>query len=138
MYLIDTNVISETRKKTRANAGVLSFFRQARDNNDPLYLSIVTISELQRGVDLVRFRGDTKQAARLDAWLATIVQDHARHVLTVDAEIAQLWGRLRVPQPDHAFDKLIAATALIHDLTVVTRNVGDFARTGVKLLNPFD
>jgi predicted nucleic acid-binding protein len=138
MYLIDTNVISETRKRERANSGVMAFFRQAEADDSALYLSIVTVSELRRGVDLIRHRGDMKQATMLDEWLGTILRDHARNVLSVDAEIGQLWGRLRVPHPEQALDKLIAATALIHDLTVVTRNVGDFAKTGVRLLNPFE
>jgi predicted nucleic acid-binding protein len=79
-----------------------------------------------------------QQAAMLETWLGAIIADYVQNVLSVDEEIGQLWGRLRVPHPEHALDKLIAATALIHDLTVVTRNVDDFAGTGVQLLNPFD
>ncbi len=70
--------------------------------------------------------------------MATILSGYAPNILPVDIEISQMWGHLRVPDPTHELDKLIAATALINDLTVVTRNVEDFARTGVKLLNPFD
>ncbi|MBN3819998.1 type II toxin-antitoxin system VapC family toxin [Paraburkholderia sp. Se-20369] len=138
MFLIDTNVISEIRKGKRANHGVQAFFREAGEEASPLYLSVVTVSELRRGVELIRHRGDARQASRLDAWLATILSDYAPNILSIDIEIGQLWGHLRVPQPQHALDKLIAATALINDLTVVTRNVDDFARTGVRLLNPFD
>jgi len=79
-----------------------------------------------------------QHAAMLETWLGAIMADYVQSVLSVDGEIGQLWGRLRVPHPEHALDKLIAATALIHDLTVVTRNVDDFAGTGVRLLNPFD
>ncbi|MBN3791511.1 type II toxin-antitoxin system VapC family toxin [Burkholderia sp. Ac-20353] len=137
MFLIDTNVISEIRKGTRTNRGVQAFFRQAEADASALYLSVVTVSELRRGVELIRHRGDARQASKLDAWLTTILSDYAPNILPVDIEISQMWGHLRVPQPQHELDKLIAATALINDLTVVTRNVGDFASTGVRLLNPF-
>lgn len=138
MYLVDTNVISEARKRQRANRGVLAFFRQAAKSDLDLYLSVVTVGELRRGVELVRHRGDERQAATLDAWLGTVLSDFAQSILPVDEDVGQLWGCLRVPHPEHALDKLIAATALIHDLTVVTRNVDDFAGLGVRVLNPFE
>jgi predicted nucleic acid-binding protein len=138
MYLIDTNVISEVRKRDRANEGVMAFFRKAAEEDVALYLSVVTIAELRRGVELIRYRGDKSQATRLENWLDGVLREFARKVLSVDTEIAQLWGRLRVPHPEHALDKLIAATALIHDLTVVTRNVADFENTGARVLNPFN
>ncbi|CAM2185128.1 Ribonuclease VapC [Paraburkholderia sacchari] len=137
MYLVDTNVISEVRKRDRANLGVRNFFSDAARDDSDLYLSVVTVGELRRGVELIRHRGDAAQAATLDAWLGAVLRDYAQYVLPVDDEIGQLWGRLRVPHPEHALDKLIAATALIHDLTVVTRNIDDFAGTGVRVLNPF-
>ncbi len=138
VYLVDTNVISEVRKRQRANKGVLAFFRQAVRSDVDLYLSVVTVGELRRGVELVRHRGDERQAATLDAWLVTVLSDFAQSILPVDEDVGQLWGRLRVSHPEHALDKLIAATALIHDLTVVTRNVDDFAGLGVRVLNPFE
>ncbi|CAM2175440.1 toxin FitB [Burkholderia latens] len=138
VFLIDTNVISEIRKGNRANRGVRAFFRQAEEAGNPLYLSVVTVAELRRGVDLVRRRGDHPQASALDAWVATILSDYASNILPVDIDTGQMWGHLRVADPAHALDKLIAATALINDLIVVTRNVDDFAGTGVRLLNPFD
>ncbi|MGU7768847.1 PIN domain-containing protein [Burkholderia sp. MR1-5-21] len=138
MFLIDANVISEIRKGKRTNKGVQAFFRQAEADASPLYLSVVTVSELRRGVDLIRHRGDLRQATALERWLGTILSDYAPNILPVDIDVGQMWGHLRVPHPEHALDKLIAATALINDLTVVTRNVGDFASTGVRLLNPFD
>lgn len=137
MYLIDTNVISEARKRERANAGVRAFFRQAAREGAALYLSALTVGELRRGIALIRHRGDTAQAEALEQWLSTVLEDFGRYVLPVDADIAQVWGRLRVPRPEHALDKFIAATALIHDLTIVTRNVDDFSGTGAALLNPF-
>ncbi|AOJ04627.1 DNA-binding protein [Burkholderia mayonis] len=137
MYLVDTNVISEIRKQGRANKGVLGFFHAATRDDIDLYLSVVTVGELRRGVELIRHRGDEPQATRLEKWLNTVLQEFGQNILPVDEEIGQVWGRLRVPQPEHALDKLIAATALIHDLTVVTRNVDDFAGTGARVLNPF-
>ena len=137
MYLIDTNVISEARKKSRANPGVIDFFNRVAAAGDPVYLSVITVGELRRGVELIRLRGDTEQSRLLEDWLSAMLEHYADKVLAFDADAAQVWGWLRVPNPEHALDKQIAATALLHDLTVVTRNAADFAGTGVKVLNPF-
>jgi len=137
VYLVDTNVVSEIRKKERANKGVRAFFRRAVKENSDLYVSVVTVGELRRGVEIIRHRGDVAQTGILDAWLTATLDEFAQNILPVDEDIGQLWGRLRVPHVEHALDKLIAATALIHDLIVVTRNVDDFSSTGVRLLNPF-
>ena len=137
MYLIDTNVISEARKKTKANRGVIAFFGQAAVESERLYLSVVTVGELRRGVELIRHRGDTLQAQLLETWLHDVLDQYADNILGFDAEAAQVWGRLRVRHPEHELDKQIAAIALVHSLTVVTRNTLDFAGTGVSLRNPF-
>jgi hypothetical protein len=138
MYLIDTNVISEDRKGVRANAGVRDFFKRMVSDDAPVFLSVVTVGELRRGVELIRYRGDAAQASRLEKWLQLLLRHYEDYILEVDADVAQLWGRLRVPHYENALDKLIAATALIHNLTVVTRNHDDFSRTGVRVLNPFN
>lgn len=138
MYLVDTNVISESRKGRRADPGVLAFFEDAELEDQPLFVSVVTMGELRRGVEMKRFRGDRQQCHALDEWLLAVQRRYARHILGVDARIVELWGHLRVPHPENALDKMIAATALIHGLTVVTRNVRDFAHTGVRMLDPFD
>ncbi|WGZ92835.1 MAG: type II toxin-antitoxin system VapC family toxin [Candidatus Thiothrix putei] len=137
MYLLDTNVISEIRKGSRANPGVQAFFQRVISNGDKLFLSAVTIGELRRGIELIRYRNDHAQAHQLEQWLEQILTDYQDYIIGLDADAAQLWGRLRVPHHEHELDKLIAASALLYDLTVVTRNVDDFAGTGVKLLNPF-
>ena len=98
----------------------------------------MTVGELRRGVEIIRGRGDAAQAALLEHWLGRVLQEFADRVLPFDAEAAQIWGRLRVPSPAHELDKQIVATALIHDLTVVMRNVGDFEDSTLALFNPFD
>ncbi len=137
MYLCDTNVISEIRKGDKANAGVRQFFDAAITQNSRLYVSSITIGELRRGVDLIFHRGDTLQGKLLETWLTAILQQYQDHILGIDSDVAQVWGKLRVPDSQHALDKLIAATALTYDLTVVTRNIKDFEHTGARLLNPF-
>ena len=137
VYLVDTDVISEARKGHKANPGVREFFVTAGREEIPLYLSVVTIGELRQGVERIRHRGDTAQAKRLERWLRQVTTTYAEAILLIDEETAHVWGRLRVPNPENPLDKQIAATALIHDLVVVTRNTAHFAPTGVKLRNPF-
>jgi predicted nucleic acid-binding protein len=122
MYLVDTNVVSEIRKKQQANPGVRSFFKKAVEDDSPLFLSVVTVGELRRGVELVRYRGDLHQALQLEQWLDALLNEYQDYILGINHDIAQLWGKLRVPHPEGAIDKQITATALIYDLTVVTQN----------------
>nr|WP_233620731.1 MULTISPECIES: type II toxin-antitoxin system VapC family toxin [Chromobacterium] len=134
--MVDTNIVSEARKGGKANAGVLAFWRSA--DADSLYLSAISVGEIRRGIENLKHRGDLKQAGLLEQWLDTITQEFSQRILNFDADCAQVWGKLMSPHPQNAVDKQIAAIALIHDLTIVTRNSGDFAGTGVKLLNPFN
>jgi predicted nucleic acid-binding protein len=138
MYLIDTNVISEVRKKAKANAGVRNFFKQLAEDNSRIFISVVTVGELRRGVESIRHRGDTRQANQLEKWMEVILIEYQHHILDINQDIAQLWGHLRTPNPENALDKLIAATALIYGLRVVTRNHKDFVKTGVPVLNPWE
>jgi len=135
LYLIDTNVISEARKGAKANPGVLVFWKSV--DEEDVYLSAQTVGELRRGVENIRCRGDHAQAKRLEVWLEVVVSGYQERILSFDADCAQIWGKLMAPHNQHAIDKQIAAIALSYDLTVVTRNVEDFANTGVRLKNPF-
>jgi predicted nucleic acid-binding protein len=137
VYLVDTDVISNARKRTRANPGVRLFLREAATQGSPLFLSAITIGELRQGVEAVRHRGDRAQAARLARWLDAVTNRYADAILSFDEEIAQLWGKLRVPHAENPLEKQIAATALMYGLTVVTRNVRHYEPTGVAVLNPF-
>ena len=138
MYLIDTDVISELRKGAKANANVRRFFSDAAENDHALYLSVITIGELRRGVEIIRHRKDLVQAKQLESWLQTLLREFGEQVLEFGTEEAQVWGRLRVPHPENAIDKQIAAIALTHDLTLVTRNCDHFAKSGLVVLNPFE
>lgn len=135
MYLVDTNVISEARKGKKANAGVQAFFRTVEAED--LYVAVQTIGEIRRGLENIRHRGDLPQARKLEKWLDLVVADYDNRILGFDEECAQVWGRLMSPHREHPIDKQIAAIALIHGLTVVTRNVDDFRGTGTRTNNPF-
>ena len=137
MYLIDTDVISESRKEEKANPGVRQFFADADRDNVPMYLSVVTIGEMRQGVEIIRHRGDESQARVLERWLERVIDRFEDAILSFDQETAEICGRLRVPNRENPLDKKIAATALINELTVVTRNIAHYAPTGVGLLNPF-
>jgi predicted nucleic acid-binding protein len=137
MYLIDTNVLSEARKRAKANRGVIAFFETVAASNEPVFLSAISVGELRRGVELIRRRGDAEQARLLDGWMASVVESFRESILAFDVDAAQVWGHLRVPDPAHAIDKQIAAIALVNDLTLVTRNVADFEGSGLRLANPF-
>ncbi|MDO9144468.1 type II toxin-antitoxin system VapC family toxin [Rhodoferax sp.] len=137
MYLLDTNVVSELRKvrSGKADAGVASW----ADNVDTadLYLSVISVQELEIGV-LLSERRDPSQGVVLRAWLSGhVLPAFSGRILSVDAAVAQCSARLHVPDPRPVRDGLIAATALVYGMTVVTRNVADFEPTGVKILNPW-
>jgi hypothetical protein len=134
MFLLDTNVVSELRKGARANHGVATWIAGVDDSD--LFLSVLVAGELRQGVERLRLR-DATAAAHLDRWCGALVDVYAERLLPVDARVADLWGRLNVPDPISAVDGLLAATAVVHGLTLVTRNVKDVARTGVTLHNPF-
>ena len=133
-YLLDTNVLSETRKRQPA-AGVIGFI--AATQQDRLHVSVLTLGEIEQAITRVRGRGDRRQAADLERWLRDVEAGFADRILPVTLPVAAAWGRQQYAQPLPLVDALIAATARVHGLTVVTRNVKDFELAGVQVLNPF-
>ena len=134
-FLIDTNVLSELRKGKNANVGVRNWFETISD--DQLYISVLTLGEIRQGIEQIK-RRDVQAAAALEVWLTQIKAESMKLVLPVTQEITDCWGIINVPDKMPAIDGLLAATALIHDLTLVTRNIRDVERSGVKLYNPFN
>ena len=132
-WLVDTNIISELRKGERAPAGVRAWFDGAAE--DELFTSVLVLGELRRGLESIR-RLDLPSALALEQWLLRLTDTFGDRILPVDTAIADRWGRLNVPDPIPTVDGLLAATALVHDLTLVTRNTRDVERTGVRLLDP--
>ncbi|GAB5558357.1 MAG: type II toxin-antitoxin system VapC family toxin [Synoicihabitans sp.] len=133
-YLLDTCVLSELRRQ-KANVGVRKWMEGIPD--DEIFVSVLTVGEIRRGIELHR-RRDARAATHLQRWLDGLLTHYADRLLPIDQTVADRWGRLSLTQPLPVSDGLIAATALVHDLTVVTRNVGDFERSGAGLLNPFE
>jgi predicted nucleic acid-binding protein len=133
-YLLDTNIISELRKGERANSNVAAWFAGIAD--EEVFLSVLTIGEIRRGIESVR-RRDPDSAAALDRWLALLTEAYADRILSVDRAVAEEWGRMNVPDPLPVVDGLLAATARVLGLTLVTRNVADVKGTGAQLLDPF-
>mgnify|MGYP001205400107 FL=1 len=137
MYLLDTNVISELRKQTsgKADKNVVAWAKSIPADN--LYLSVITLMELEMGVLSIQ-RKDTQQGNLLRMWLdSQVIPAFNNRLLAIDGPIAQCCASLHIPDPRSERDALIAATALVNGMTVVTRNLADFESTGVKLLNPW-
>jgi predicted nucleic acid-binding protein len=132
-WLVDTNVLSEMRKGERADPGVRAWFAQASDED--MFTSVLVLGEVRRGIESIR-RRDVPSALAIEQWLARLTSSFADHILPIDAQVADRWGALNVPDPMPTVDGLLAATALVHDMVLVTRNVRDVASTGVRLLDP--
>jgi predicted nucleic acid-binding protein len=134
-FLLDTNVLSEIRKPA-ADRHVAAWF-DAVPTAD-LFISVLVIGEVRRGIELLRRRRDLAQADALERWLAGLRETYGDRVVPITVDVAEAWGRLSVPDPLPLIDGLLAATAIVHGWTLVTRNTDHVARTGVRVLNPFD
>ena len=134
-FLLDTNVVSELRKRERASAQVRAWFQAHR--TEEFWLSVLVVGELRRGVELVA-RRDHAAASALRAWLDSTVHDYSDRILPVTLAVSERWALLSVPDPIPVIDGLLAATAIEHHLTFATRNVTDVQSTGADLVNPFD
>jgi predicted nucleic acid-binding protein len=133
-YLLDTDVLSETRKR-RPAAGVADWIAATPPGR--LHVSVLTLGEIGQGIARIRGRGDQQQASALERWLRDVEAGFEDRVLPVTLPIATAWGRQQYAQPLPVIDALIAATARVHGMTVVTRNVKDFELAGVQVFSPF-
>jgi hypothetical protein len=132
-YLLDTCIVSELRKPI-VNPGVSSWISSVKA--DEVYLSVLTIGEIRMGIEQHRLRNPSG-AGNLERWLLGLETHYAERILPLTAKVADRWGRLSPSQPLPAIDGLIAATCVEHRLTIVTRNIADFQRSGANTLNPF-
>jgi predicted nucleic acid-binding protein len=128
-YLLDSNIVSELRKRERANAGVRGWFAGLDDTE--LFLSVLTVGEIRRGIESIQ-RRDRARALALNRWFHALVTQYEPRILVVDQRVAEEWGRMNA-----LATLLLAATAHVHGLTFITRNTKDVARTGVPFFNPF-
>ncbi|MER8750508.1 type II toxin-antitoxin system VapC family toxin [Mesorhizobium sp. M1050] len=131
MYLLDTNIVSDVQRRLPRPTGWLT-------SVDPtsVSLSVITLGEIERGIVKLR-KVDFEKAMRLDLWLRELRRDNADRILAVTEDVALAWGRIAAGRTRGSADTLIAATALVHDLILVTRNVADFDDTGVTVFNPW-
>ena len=134
-WLIDTNIISEVRKGTHCDPRVAAWY--AKVDGADLHLSVLVLGEIRKGIAQLATR-EPERAAALDVWLATVGRAFAGRILPVDDAVADRWGRLAAIRPIPVTDALLAATALVHRLTLVTRNDRHVAGLGASVLNPFE
>lgn len=133
MVLIDTNVLSELRRP-RPDAGVLSWFDHVEDHH--AFISVLVLGEIRCGAERLRQR-DPVRAGSIDVWLTALKEQFSDRVLEVTQEVSEVWGRLHAIRPLPTIDGLLAATALVHGATLITRNVRDVEGTGVACHSPF-
>jgi predicted nucleic acid-binding protein len=133
-FLLDTNVLSELRKESRCDAGVRDWIETT--TAEELFVSVLVLGDIRRGIERIRIR-DQNQARALEKWLQSISTEFVDRILPVDERVADQWGRLGLRQPVPILDAFLAATALVHDLTVISRDEDGFRNTGVTIINPF-
>jgi len=134
-FLVDTNVVSEIRKGSRADPNVAAWYEAVLDPD--LFVSVLVLGELRRGVERKRSQ-DSAQAAALERWVVAVQRDFRERILAVDSAVADEWGRMSAVRPVSTMDGLMAATAKVHGFTLVTRNTAHVAGLGVAVLNPFE
>ena len=135
MFLIDTNVISEMRKGARANPAVRAWFES--HPSGWYYLSVLTLGEIRKGIEQIRVK-DLGKANAFENWLMEIILSYERRILGIGIDEADIWGRMNSGEKLPEVDSLIAATAEFHGLTIATRNVKDYSRSGVNVINPWE
>jgi predicted nucleic acid-binding protein len=133
-FLLDTNVVSELRKPNR-DQRVSSWFEQVESSD--IYLSVLVAGEVRQGIERLRRRGDNEQADVFERWLMALKDNYADRVLAISTAVAERWGRLNAVKPLPVIDGLLAATAIEHDLTLVTRDSVTLEASGARLLNPW-
>lgn len=133
-FLLDTNVLGEIRKESRCNPGVRAWLDSVEA--ETLFVSVLGLGEIRHGIERIRLR-DTRQARALEKWFQRLKTEFADRILPVDERVADQWGGLGIRQPVPNLDGLLAATALIHGLTVVSRDEDGYRNTGVEFINPF-
>ena len=133
-YLIDTNIISEIRKGRRCDVNVARWYEAIEDAS--LYLSVMVIGEIRKGIEKLRPKNVT-QANMIEDWLEEVAKAFGDRILPIDGTVANEWGRLTAIRPLPVIDGLLAATAKVHGMTLVTRNIADIADLGVHVINPF-
>ncbi|HXG80123.1 MAG TPA: type II toxin-antitoxin system VapC family toxin [Methyloceanibacter sp.] len=134
-YLIDTNIISEVRKGERCDPNVAAWWESIEDAE--VYLSVLVLGEIRKGIERTRVN-DVTRARALETWLTTLVQSFSERILPIDQTVADEWGRMSAKRSVSTIDALLAATAKVHGLTLATRNIGDVADLGAKVINPFE
>ncbi len=132
--LIDTNIVSEIRKGPTCDANVAAWYASIDDGD--LYLSVLVLGEIRKGIEAARPR-DPAKAEALEAWLAEVEAAFGDRILPIDRDIADAWGRMSAKRKAPVTDSLLAATAKVHRLTLATRNAADVAGLGANVLNPF-
>lgn len=134
-YLIDTNIISEVRKGGNCDPRVAAWYDAIDD--DSIFLSVLVLGEIRKGIERARPKNPA-QGRALEKWLSILARSFAERILPVDQAVAEEWGRMSAKRPVSTVDALLAATAKVHGMTFVTRNVADVADLGAKVFNPFD
>ena len=134
-YLIDTNIISEVRKGAQCDPHVAAWYASMDDGE--LYLSVLVLGEIRKGIERARAKLPTRAKA-LDEWLTTVTHSFAERILPIDQAAAEEWGRMSAKRPVSTIDALLAATAKVNGMTLVTRNMTDVADLGATVLNPFE